>query len=109
MRAERGRALNDLLRVTMMSQAGKVMMTAGVAARDDDTRTRLFAAVREFCGFTESNDPHKEHDFGALDLDGIRYLWKIDYYDLAMEYHSHDPADPKKTIRVVTVMRADEF
>jgi hypothetical protein len=36
-------------------------------------------------------------------------LWKIDYYDRSRRYHSPDPADPKLTVRVLTVMRADEY
>jgi hypothetical protein len=34
-----------------------------------------------------------------------RYFWKIDYYDLAGECGSSDPANPAVTRRVLTVMR----
>jgi hypothetical protein len=57
----------------------------------------------------EDNDPHGERDFGSLGLRGQRLFWKIDYYDLALEYGSPDPADPAVTRRVLTLMLADEY
>ena len=37
-----------------------------------------------------------------------RQVFKIDYYDLAMSQHSVEAAKPEATIRVLTIMRADE-
>lgn len=37
------------------------------------------------------------------------YYWKIDYYDRNLEFHSPDPADPSATVRVLTIMRVDEY
>jgi hypothetical protein len=37
------------------------------------------------------------------------YYWKIDYYDRNLELHSLDPADPEVTVRVLTIMRVDEY
>ena len=47
--------------------------------------------------------------FGAFDLQGQRVLFKIDYYDMALECGSEDPADASITRRVLTVMLADDY
>ena len=59
--------------------------------------------------FTTDNDPHREHDFGSFEIEGETYFFKIDYYALDMDGGSEDPADPEKTTRVLTIMRADEY
>ena len=69
----------------------------------------LVVAVRDFKDFTPDNDPHGEHDFGAVEHDGVRYFWKIDAYDRSLTFASQDPADPSVTTRVLTIMRADEY
>ena len=46
---------------------------------------------------------------GALDVQGHRIFFKLDYYDPNMTYLSDDPADPTKTVRVITIMLADEY
>jgi hypothetical protein len=105
--AERIRALNDDFRRTFVG--GALLITAGVEAMSRDQRRSLLAKVRAFDVFTEDNDPHGEHDFGAVDEGGVRCFWKIDCYDRATEFGSPDPADPAVTTRVLTVMRADEY
>lgn len=101
------RILNDTLRSTFWT--GKVMLTQGVACLPPEEMAALLTAVRTFDAFTEGNDSHGEHDFGSVDQGGVRYFWKIDYYDTACEMGSPDPADPAVTTRVLTIMRADEY
>ena len=36
-------------------------------------------------------------------------MFKIDYYDVNMEYGSADPADPRLTRRVLTIMLASDY
>ena len=105
--AERIRTLNDDFRRTFVG--GLVVITAGVEALPADQRKSLLAKVRAFDAFTEDNDPHREHDFGAVDEGDVRYFWKVDCYDRATEFGSPDPADPAVTTRVLTIMRADEY
>jgi hypothetical protein len=104
---DRIRALNDDFRRSFVG--GLVVITAGVEAIPAEQRKSLLAKVRAFDAFTEDNDPRGEHDFGALDEAGVRYFWKVDYYDRATEFGSPDPADPAVTTRVLTVMLASEY
>jgi Protein of unknown function (DUF3768) len=84
-------------------------MTAGVAALSEEELTQVLERVRHFDEFTTDNDPHGEHDFGNFELAGVNYFFKIDYYSTDMQGGSEDPADPEKTTRVLTIMRADEY
>ena len=99
-------SLNDAFRSSFIG--GGVFLTKGVAALDFASQARLMTAVKTAQPEVE-NDPWGEHDFGALDHQGDRYFWKIDYYALDNETLSPDPSDPAVTRRVLTVMRADEY
>jgi hypothetical protein len=101
------RELNDAFRSTF--SGGKVMMTAGVNELPDMVKAAALQKAATFDDFNADNDPHGEHDFGAFELCGRKFFWKIDYLDRAMEYGSEDPSDPAKTTRVMTVMLASEY
>ncbi len=104
---DRIRDLNDRFRITL--QGGKLMLTNGVIAMGPEAQERIVEALRRYDDFDADNDPYGEHDFGLIVIDGQELLFKIDYYDLDLTYHSPDPADPSVTTRVLTVMRADEY
>jgi hypothetical protein len=101
------RVLNDNFRSTFVG--GRVVMTAGVNALPLDTKARVLLAVQSFSNFTKDNDPHGEHDFGSIEIEGEPYFWKIDYYGLSTKFGSETPEDPTTTARVLTIMRADEY
>ena len=105
------RELNDRFRRDLMAGdiLGKVVMTSGINALSVDDQANIFARVRSFDDFTEDDDPYGEHDFGALDGHGQKIFWKIDYYDPLLEQGSEDPSDLEKTVRVLTIMLADEY
>jgi hypothetical protein len=98
------RSLNDSFRRSMVF-GGTVLMTNGVSSLGADRVTNLLQLVREFDDFTPDNDPHGEHDLGAIEFGGTRYFFKIDYYDQSKTAGSPGPADPAVTHRVMTVMR----
>jgi hypothetical protein len=106
-KSDRIRVLNDNFRSIFVG--GQVVMTEGVDALPIDTKARVILAVQSFSIFTKENDPHGEHDFGSFEIEGQTYFFKIDYYALDMDGGSEDPADPEKTTRVLTIMRADEY
>lgn len=99
--------LNDLFRQTFAG--GKVVMTQGVASLAEETRAKVFDAVRTFTAFDESNDPFNEHDLGLFEVEGTLFFFKLNYYDHSLEYGSENPADPKVTTRVLTIMLASEY
>ena len=101
--------LNDESRKGRMPGSTKMLLTAMVAALPDDTLTHLRSAVTSFEDFTEDNDPYGERDFGAVELEGERYFWKIDYYDRSLRFGAEDPSDTTETMRVLTLMHASEY
>jgi hypothetical protein len=105
--ADRIRVLNDNFRSTFVG--GQVVMTQGVSQLPLDIKARVLLAVRFFDNFTTGNDPHREYDFGNFEIEGETYFFKVDYYALDMVGGSEDPADPEKTTRVLTIMRADDY
>jgi hypothetical protein len=101
------RKLNDQFRQSL--RGGVLVMTAGVIALGQDRQLKILEAVAKFDLFEEENDPHSEHDFGALEVEEDRLFFKIDYYDQDLSAHSPDPADPSVTKRLLTIMLADEY
>lgn len=106
--------LNDRFRRT--GQGGRVYLTRGVISLPAPVILRVIAAVHSFSAFTIGNDPYGEHDFGSFVQDGKKIFWKIDYYQPTKEgepdldgHSSPDPSDPEATVRVLTVMLAEEY
>lgn len=100
--------LNDLCR-RAMGIAGRLVQTQGICALSVQDQSAIREKVEIFDDFTPDNDPHEERDFGAFAQNGERIFWKIDYYDTALNRGSEDPADPAKTVRVLTIMLASEY
>jgi len=107
-RTKRIRRLNDALRHGQV-ESGSIVITAGLKAKDEGFLGQAAKAVAEFGTFSEDNDPHGEHDFGAFDLDGEKLFWKVDYFDRSLKWGSPDPANPALTHRVLTLMLASEY
>ena len=97
--------LNDAQRRALIG----VMCTASVDALPPAERAELLLRLQAYNEWEPGNDPYGEHDFGTLGVNGHRYFFKIDYFDLELTGHSPDPADPAVTRRVIMLMRADEY
>ena len=102
------REINDAFR-TKGQGRGSVVITQGISALGPDVVTTIIAKVRAFDDFSEDNDPWGERDFGAFDHDDQKIFWKIDPYDLNLQAHSPNAANPAVTNRVLTVMLASEY
>ena len=101
------KTLNDKFRKTLLG--GKVMLTRGIFSKGQKAINEILDSVKMFNDFNQGNDPYNEHDYGSFEYDGERIMWKIDYYDRDLRYYSDDPVDITKTIRVMTVMLAEEY
>ena len=108
--------LNDACRkYVMMPIFGKpevpcqIYMTRGIINLPPEDQIIIAAKVREYNDFTEDNDPYGEHDFGSFEHNGKHVFWKIDYYDQDVKYGSDNPADISSTVRVLTIMLAEEY
>jgi hypothetical protein len=111
-RSARIAALNDAFRQSFCG--GDVYITRGVAALPVAEQAALVTKVQRFDDFHEGNDPYGHHDFGRIIHGGEPYYWKIDYYDKARglgdDARGVDcPTNPKTTLRVLTILRADEY
>ena len=107
---EKVKKLNDHFRQT--GEGGRLMMTSGLTKLDGRLVSAIVDHVRNFeskHGFNKGDDPYGEHDFGSFEVSGVKVFWKIDYYDKDFKYHSEDKSDPKKTQRVLTIMKSEEW
>ena len=109
--------LNDQLRKDMFTGnmlkkhnlKNKIVLTPGIAGLNLIDKEKVFASVKYFGNFTKNNNPWGEKDFGSFNFKKETFNWKIDYYDNDMKYHSPDKSNPDKTVRVLTIMKAEEY
>lgn len=106
-RAEKIAQLNDALRKS--GRGGLITVTIGVRNLATFCPFELRDALAKYDTFDDDNDPHRERDFGTLSIFNSGMFWKIDYYDIALEFGSADPANPAVTTRVLTVMLKQEY
>lgn len=89
--------------------SGKLVMTAGIAARSDAFRAALIEALVTFDAFDSDSDPYGLHEMGVLKIEGERVWFKFDLYDENYEYGAETPTDPKRTRRVLTLLFPSEY
>ncbi len=106
-RTARIRDCNDHMRVH--GRGGIVQMTNAITSLGLPTVNAIFTAVAGFSDFNSDNDPWGQHDCASLTVAGVHVIFKIDYLDRSRRFQSPDPADPKRTVRVLTVMLAEEY
>lgn len=99
-------ALNDQLRTQHVG--GRILISQGVVAEGPAFILAALGAVKRFSDFNEFNDPYGEHDFGVVSVEADKVFWKIDYYDQSLTAAA-DPASESDCVRVLTLMRPDEY
>lgn len=100
---------NDAFRKEPTRHKGQMFITAGIQGKGDAFLRKVMHAVTSFDDFTTDNDPHGEHDFGSVEVDGKKVFFKFDYYDNTLKWGSPDPSDPEVTTRVLTIMFSHEY
>ena len=106
-KAARIRELNDQLRCKAIG--GRIVITRGIQALGPNGVREVLIAVARFDDFSEDNDPWGEHDCAVLTVEGRRIIFKIDYFDRELRWHSPDASDPTVTERVLTVLLSEEY
>ena len=87
----------------------RITFTWDVNNLEKSSLNRLLQKFIDFKDFNKKNDPHGEHDFVKVEHEGQKYFLKIDYYDTKLDNHSPNPSDEHQTIRVLTIMNANEY
>lgn len=89
----------------------RILATTGIEALGADAVQEILHAVLAFKeeDFRESFEPWGDRDFISLEHQEQKIYAKIDTYDPSLEFMSPDPADDLVTVRVLTVMLADEY
>lgn len=105
------RELNDKFRTKGDQTLGRFTCTRSITALTGQGMIDIINAVKQFDDWSESNDPYGEHDFGAFEVNGESYIWKIDYMDNIYQGgvdHS-ERNNTERCKRVLTIMRSDEY
>ncbi len=95
--------LNDQLRATF--KGGRVQMTPGIYQLDAQLRGRALYAMSRYSKFVDGS----EHDWGVFIFAGYSFEWHIQYRGKDGTGVSSDPADPDKTLRVLTLSAIDDL
>jgi|GEM_PF-1296400 len=99
---------NDKLR--RYHHGGNVVITPTVQHLEPAVQYKLFDTAATFDNFSEDNDPCSEHDCASFEEEeGETYMFKVDYYNKDMTAGSEDPADPRQTILVMTLLHQFEY
>jgi hypothetical protein len=96
-------ALNDQLRTTF--KGGRVQMERSFYDLDSRLRGRALSTMARYNRF----DDESEHDWGVFIFAGYSFEWRIEYRGTDGNGVSPDPADPKKTFRVLTLFATDDL
>ena len=112
-RTEQIARLNDRCRQGFDRTARTIITRSCMAALGAiDVASRIVAQARAMRGvrnYVFPSGAHPSRDRGDFELSGTCVYFVIDYYDLALEYGSENPADTSVTTGVMTIMLREDL
>lgn len=90
---------------------GRMIVTRTLMAAGDGFVAEAVKAAGEFDTFEPENDPEGWHDFGSVTIRGETVFWTIDLYEAGSDfrYGAETPSNPATTMRVLTIMMAQDW
>ena len=104
--------LNDRCRHGLDRTARIVMTRACLGTFAQDRAAEIIAQAGILAMLREhrfSDAEAVERNRGSFEYQGTTVYFSIDYYDVALEYGSEDPADASQTRRVLTIMVREDL
>lgn len=95
--------LNDELRTTF--KGGQVRMTPSIYQLDARLSGRALCAMSRSAKVDRTSD----HDRGRFVFAGFAFEWRVEYRSRDGTGSSPDPADPEKTLRVLTLSAVEDL
>lgn len=89
----------------VMTRACLGALSNGTLASEAVARAHVLQALRRYTFPADC----PERDRGQFELSGETIHFRIDYYDVALEWGSEDPADASITRRVLTLMLREDL
>ena len=80
-------------------------LSDGSRKHDIIAQAKIMKAMRN-CEFSADSP---ERDMAWFEVEGVRVMMKIDYFDATFEWGSEDPSDAGKTRRAITLMRPEDY
>jgi len=96
------RRQNDAFRRTFVG--GRIVLSREILGLDIELRREIIRAVHTYDEWEPGND---KHDFGAVQVQGLKVFWEIKCFDLQLASASPDASDVAVTRRVLTIMREE--
>ena len=96
-----------------MKKLGFITMTQGVAAAPGEFWLKVLAKLASLRpkDFPAGDDPYRERDFAAFEVEGEKLYFKIDYFQRGSNHlaGAENPENAETTERVLTVMLREEY
>ena len=90
---------------------GRMHVTRSLMEAGESFMAEAVKATGEFETFEPENDPEGWHDFGAVTIRGETVFWTLDLYEADSDFRhgAEDPGNPDTTMRVLTIMMAQDW